>query len=81
MRQVKKILARTSLDEIGMGKSLHRLKNESMYDYKCRVERAANNPPQANFDSVSEYMNLALGVREKRIFKLVSKKEGEFFQD
>lgn len=78
MRQVKKILARTSLDEIGMGKSLHRLKNESMYDYKCRVERAANNPPQANFDSVSEYMNLALGVREKRIFKLVSKKEGVF---
>lgn len=78
MKQIKKILARTSLDEIGMGKSLHRMKSESMYDYKCRVERAANNPPSSDFDSVSEYMNLVLGVREKRIFKIRSKKEGIF---
>lgn len=78
MKQIKKILARTSLDEIGMGKSLHRLKNETMYDYKCRVERAANNPPTSSFETVSEYMNLVLGVREKRIFKISSKESGVF---
>ena len=78
MKQIKKILARTSLDEIGMSKSLPRLKSEKMYDYKCRVERAANNPPEPNFDSVSEYINLSLGVREKKIFKLRSQEEGVF---
>lgn len=70
MREFNKLTVSTSLDEIGLQKSLKRFPNESMYDYKRRIDYAAKNPPKHNFDSFSTYANLSLGQMEKRILKI-----------
>ena len=78
MREFIKIMNSTSLDEIGLSKSLKRFKSESMYSYKRRIERAAYEPPNYSFESMSTYSNLVLGQHEKKILKIQPTTAGTF---
>ena len=78
MREFRKILNTTSLDEVGLTKSLKRFENESMYHYKRRIEIAASEAPDQQFESVSKYSNLALGQIEKKILRIEKKKDNIF---
>ena len=71
----EKMLIDTELDEIGRHKSLNRLKNESLVNFKNRIYLCGLNPPMPNIRYYTFATNNHLNLFEKKLFNISLKDE------
>lgn len=66
----ERMLIDTELDELGRKKSLNRLQNESLVNFKDRIYLCTLNPPLPNLDYYTFATNNHLNLFEKKLFEI-----------